>query len=252
MNLTAIREDEPLNHRPFDREGLGHPSPSVQITPGSRAARREPLGHRSSRVLRQPSDPDVWGEDYGARVPTEGWGMTRCPSQVPPTKTRLSVMQNGALIAGLVSALALVLSLLFLARQTRESARQSVLANQLAGLEAKSEIYTTVDRILYKFLEFPHLRKYFYEGIEIPEFAGVAKDGDVRDQVLTFAELFCDAIERGLDTYRSVEPAANFRSPMETYANDIVTGSPAIRYLVHVHPGWWPNLEAWIERQRTN
>ena len=169
-------------------------------------------------------------------------GTERCPTK----KTRLSAMQDGALIAGIVSAFALVLSVLFLARQTKESARQSVLANQLAGLQAKGEIYSTVDRILLQFLEFPHLRKYFYEGIEIPAAVEVGADRDVRDQVLTFAELFCDAIERGLDTYRSVEPAADFRSPMDTYARDIVEGSPAIRYLVQLHRGWWPNLEAWI------
>ena len=161
-------------------------------------------------------------------------------------------MQDGALIAGIVSAFALVLSVLFLARQTRESARQSVLANQLAGLQAKSEIYSTVDRILYQFLEFPHLRRYFYEGSELPEAAEVGTAADARDQVLAFAELFCDAIERGLDTYRSIEPAADFRSPMDTYARDIVEGSPAIRFLVNDHPGWWPNLEAWIQGQLSN
>jgi hypothetical protein len=158
-------------------------------------------------------------------------------------------MQNGALVVGVVSAVALVLSLLFLARQTKESARQSVLANQLAGLQAKSEIYTTVDRILYQFLEFPDLRKYFYEGIEIPASETGEAEAGVRDRVLTFAELFCDAIERGLDTYRSVDPAADFRSPMDAYAQDIVGGSPAIRYLVAAHPGWWPNFEAWIRMQ---
>jgi hypothetical protein len=161
-------------------------------------------------------------------------------------------MQNGALVAGVVSAFALVLSLLFLARQTRESARQSVLANQLAGLQAKSEIYSTVDRILYQFLEFPHLRKYFYEGVEIPGDNEVEAQSGVREQVLTFAELFCNAIERGLDTYRSVDPAADFRSPMDTYANDIVEGSPAIRYLVGAHPGWWPNIEAWVVTRSPN
>ena len=155
-------------------------------------------------------------------------------------------MQDGALIVGVVSAAALVVSLLFLARQTRESTRQSVLSNQLAGLQAKSEIYSTVDRILYRFLEYPQLRKYFYEGVELPQDERGEESGETRDQVLIFAELFSDAIERGLDTYRSVDPAADFRSPMDTYANDIIAGSPAIRYLVGSHPGWWPNLEAWI------
>ena len=155
-------------------------------------------------------------------------------------------MQNGALLAGIVSAAALVVSLLFLARQTRESTRQSVLANQLAGLQAKSDVYSTVDRILYQFLELPHLRKYFYEGVEVPAADLGAETSGIRDQVFIFAELFSDAIERGIDTYRSVEPAADFRTPMEVYAGDVVAGSPAIRHLVRLHPGWWPNLEAWI------
>jgi hypothetical protein len=152
-------------------------------------------------------------------------------------------MQDGAIITGLISAIALVLSLLFLARQTRESARQSHLANQIAGSQAKSEIYDAVDRILYGFLEHPELREYFYSGKELP----LEADSDhVRDRVLTFAELFADVIERGLDTYKSIDPAKDFQSPMEDYASDILATAPAIRYWVREHPGWWPNVESWI------
>jgi hypothetical protein len=156
-------------------------------------------------------------------------------------------MQDGAIITGLVSAAALVLSLLFLARQTRESARQSHLANQIAGSQAKSEIYETVDRILYGFLDYPELRKYFYEGADLPE-PSPGDDSDVRGRVLTFAELFADVIERGLDTYRSIDPAADFQSPMEEYAKDLISTAPALRYWVREHPGWWPKVELWIDR----
>lgn len=155
-------------------------------------------------------------------------------------------MENGALVAGVVSAAALVISLLFLARQTRESARQSVLANQIAGSQVKSDIFQTVDRILYRLLDFPHLRKYFYEGAELP---GADTPAD-RDQVLVTAELFADAIERGLDSYRTVEPAGDFRTPMDAYTRDLLAGSPALRFLVEERPGWWPNLEAWVSAQR--
>jgi hypothetical protein len=158
-------------------------------------------------------------------------------------------MQDGAIITGLISAAALVLSLLFLARQTRESARQSHLANQIAGSQAKSEIYETVDRILYGFLQHPELRKYFYEGAEMPE-SSSEDDPEVRGRVLTFAELFADVIERGLDTYRSIDPAADFQSPMEDYARDMISTAPALRYWLREHPGWWPNMESWIERDR--
>jgi hypothetical protein len=155
-------------------------------------------------------------------------------------------MQDGAIIAGLVSAVALVFSLLFLARQTRESTRQSLLANQIAGSQAKSDIYGTVDRIQYRFLAYPELRKYFYGGESTPAVSLDPESEAVRERVLTFAELFADVIERGLDTYRTVDPAADFRSPMEDYARDILKTSPAVGYLVREHPGWWPNVESWM------
>jgi hypothetical protein len=155
-------------------------------------------------------------------------------------------MQDGAIVTGLVSAVALVFSLLFLARQTKESARQSHLANQIAGWQAKSEIYGSVDRILYHFLEYPDLRKYFYSGAELPESSPDSESAIVRERVLTFAELFADVIERGLDSYQTVDPAADFQSPMDDYARDILATSPSVQFLVRAHPGWWPNVESWI------
>ncbi len=158
----------------------------------------------------------------------------------------LTAMQDGALLVGIVSAAALVVSLLFLARQTRESTRQSVLANQLAGIQAKGEIYSAVDRILYRLAEHPELRQYFYDGVPVPVDHGGTELARVRAQVFAIAELYADAIERGLDTYRSVEPAADFRTPMDVYARDVVEASPALRELIAAHPFWWPNLEAWL------
>ena len=154
-------------------------------------------------------------------------------------------MEVGAIIAGVVSAVALVVSLLFLARQTRESTIQTHLANQIAGSQAKSEIYGKVDRIQYHFLDHPDLRKYFYDGAKLPEASTQLEVSTLRERVLTFAELFADAIERGLDTYKSVDPASDFRSPMEFYTRDILATSPTLRRLVQDHPGWWPNVESW-------
>jgi hypothetical protein len=161
-------------------------------------------------------------------------------------------MQDGAIITGLISAVALVLSLLFLARQTRESARQSHLANQIAGSQAKSEIYVAVDRILYGFLEHPELREYFYSGKELPDTSLDANSDNIRERVLTFAELYADVIERGLDTYKSIDPAADFQTPMEDYARDMLATAPALQYWVREHPGWWPNVESWIDPVRAN
>ena len=124
------------------------------------------------------------------------------------------------------------------------------MANQIAGSQAKSEIYETVDRILYGFLDHPELRKYFYDGADLPDLSSEADPDNVRERVLTFAELFADVIERGMDTYRSIDPAADFQSPMEDYARDMLATSPALRYWVREHPGWWRNVESWIGELR--
>jgi hypothetical protein len=158
----------------------------------------------------------------------------------------LAQVQNGELVAGIVSAAALVVTLLFLARQTRESTRQSVLANQLAGVQATGEIYSTVDRILYRMLEFPELRTYFYDGVAVPDDGDTFDSRMVQSRTLVFAELFANAIERGLETYRSIDPAADFRTPMDAYTGDIIGASPTLRTLVATHRGWWPYMELWI------
>jgi hypothetical protein len=78
-------------------------------------------------------------------------------------------LEVATLIAGLLSAAALVGSLLFLARQTRHAVHQSSVANELAGARAMAQGYEIADRVIAYFVDYPELRKYFYEGVELPE-----------------------------------------------------------------------------------
>ena len=151
-------------------------------------------------------------------------------------------MEEGAIAAGVVSAAALVVSLLFLARQTRASAEQNRLANQIASSEVKADIFQSVDRILYRLLDFPSLRPFFYDDAPLP---GV-DDVELRALVLTTAELFANVIERGLDSYLNVDPASDFPNPMDAYARDVLAASPALRGLVASTPQWWPHLAEWV------
>jgi hypothetical protein len=152
-------------------------------------------------------------------------------------------MQYAVLAVGAISAVALVASLLFLARQMRASAQQSLLANQLAGIRARSRVYESIDRILYRILDYPELWDFFYGGVPVPARTTAGGGSLLRERVLTLAELFADAIENGIDVYRTVDPASSFQTPMDDYAASIVASSPAVRTIVADRPGWWPNLE---------
>ena len=136
-------------------------------------------------------------------------------------------------------------SLLFLARQTRESVHQSLVANELAGVRAKAEGLATIDRVIAYFVDYPELHKCFYEGVGVPE------DSTNRARVLAVAELMADALQsvywqydgEGVDALRSVEPALDIRSDLDDYAEFILTMSPAVRSLVRAHPRQWQHLD---------
>lgn len=147
-------------------------------------------------------------------------------------------------IAGLLSAAALTGSLLFLARQTSHSVHQFVVANELAGRRAMAQGFELWDRLIAHFLDYPELREYFYEGVELPE------DSTTRARVLTMAELLADALHSNLwllhgedvEALGSEDPALDIRADMDEYAAFILTMSPAMRSFVRAHPLQYPLL----------
>lgn len=150
-------------------------------------------------------------------------------------------MEVAALIAGLASALALVASLLFFAREARESARQTRVANEMAGLQAMTAAFEKIHNTTAFFMEYPDLRQYFDEGVEPPD-ASDGVDPHVRVRVLTLAELFSDSLETSLDAVRTIEAAGRDREDMEDYARFMLRSSPALRRAITAHPRWWPLL----------
>ena len=151
-------------------------------------------------------------------------------------------MEVATVIAGLVSAAALVGSLLFLARQTGESVHQSLVANELAGARAMAQSYEIADRVIAYFVDYPELREYFYEGVELPE------DSTKRARVLAVAELMADAAQSNywlnhskvVESLGSVDPGLDIRTNIDDWIESILTMSPAVRTLVREFPLQYP------------
>ena len=100
------------------------------------------------------------------------------------------MMELATLIAGLVTAAAVAGSVLFLARQTSQSVHQFLVANELAGARAMAQGYELWDHVIDRFIDFPELRQYFYEGVELPE-----EDPTTRARVLAMTELIGDTLQ---------------------------------------------------------
>ena len=150
-------------------------------------------------------------------------------------------MEAAALLGGVISAAALVASLLFLARQTHEAARQTRLANQIAVSQVLATFYGENNRVLAYFLEYPELRRYFYEAAELDGDA-LAIGSPTHVRVLTLAELFADLLENFLDAVGTVEPAAGYRDDLMEYATFLHGKSPILRQMLSEHPTWFPKL----------
>jgi hypothetical protein len=153
-------------------------------------------------------------------------------------------LELASLIAGVVTAAAVAGSVLFLARQTRQSVQQFLVANELAGGRAMAQGYELWDRVIERFIDYPELRKYFYEGVELPE------DSTTRARVLAMTELIGDTLQsnhwlfKGKDValLGAVDPESDIRSDWDDWTEFILTMSPAVRSFVREHPLQYPHL----------
>jgi hypothetical protein len=153
-------------------------------------------------------------------------------------------LELASLIAGLVTAAAVAGSVLFLARQTSQSVQQFLVANELAGGRALAQGYELWDRVIERFIDYPELRQYFYEGVESPQ------DSTTRARVLAMTELIGDALQSAHWLYQgkdvallgAVDPALDIRSDWDDWTQFILTMSPAMRSFVREHPLQYPHL----------
>ena len=159
------------------------------------------------------------------------------------------MMELATLIAGLVTAAAVAGSVLFLARQTSQSVHQFLVANELAGGRAMAQGYELWDRVIERFIDYPELRQYFYEGVEVPE------EPTTRARVLAMTELIGDALQstswlfQGKDValLSVVDPTVDIRSDWDDWTEFILTMSPVLRAFVRERPLQYPFLTRMLD-----
>jgi hypothetical protein len=135
-------------------------------------------------------------------------------------------------VLGLVGAVSVVISLLFVGWQTRELAKQTRLNNAIgvtSTFQGSAELMSAVHAPI---LANPLLRPYFYEGKR-------CVDGDDQQPlILTVAELMADAAEYGLMAAKQVPGATSWTN----YPKFLLAASPSLREVVAEHSDWWPEL----------
>jgi hypothetical protein len=158
-------------------------------------------------------------------------------------------LEWATLIASLLTAAAVAGSVLFLARQTSQSVEQFLVANELAGARALAQGYELWDRVIERFIDYPELRQYFYEGVESPE------DSIARARVLAMTELIGDALQSADWLYQgkdvallgSVDPASDILVDWDDWTTFILTMSPVMRSFVREHPLQYPFLTRMLD-----
>jgi hypothetical protein len=136
------------------------------------------------------------------------------------------------IIAGL-SGISVVLSLLFLARQTSELARQTKLNNRIGTLGGMSDALERLHSVQGIFTDKPGLRPYFYEGKQYPRY------GRRQGELLNIAEMIADAIDYGLIVV-DLMPGTAEHEGWRNYAIFMVESSPVLRSVLNHHLDWFP------------
>ena len=132
--------------------------------------------------------------------------------------------------------------MLFLARQTSQSVEQFLVANELAGARALAQGYELWDHVITRFIDYPELRQYFYEGVELPE------DSTARARALAMTELIGDTLQSAHWLYEgkdvallgSVDPASDILVDWDDWTQFILTMSPVLRSFVRQRPLQYP------------
>ncbi|MFE0251273.1 hypothetical protein [Streptomyces sp. NPDC059010] len=129
----------------------------------------------------------------------------------------------------------LIVSLVFLAVQTRAVSRQVKASNNLAGTKSLDHTYTGIREIHFKMLEYPGTRACIYEGRPLPT------DELGRERVLTIAEMLADVLDSGIQVTRRI-PQNESEEDWASYCRYVLDRSPTLRAVVSEHPRWWPDL----------
>jgi len=141
-------------------------------------------------------------------------------------------------VLAIIATSAVVVSVLVLAWQAREQAKQTALANDLAREEALRHAMRSIDAVLAMIVEHPRLHPFFREGATAPE-----NDPVLRGQVEDVAELMAEALQTAIRANDKV-PDGPDKDDLEAYAREVFACSPTVDALLVAHPDFWPRLTA--------
>ncbi|MFG3720543.1 hypothetical protein ACGF8D_22340 [Streptomyces massasporeus] len=139
------------------------------------------------------------------------------------------------LIFGIIASAAAVFSILFSAWQIRQLTQQTAITNGIAAASAINNSVERLHNIGTLLFQHPQLNRYFFHGADVPG------HGEEREQVLTLAHMFADALDYGL-MIKSLAPGTSEYDCWDHYVAGMFATSPAIRQVVLDHPSWWQVL----------
>jgi hypothetical protein len=144
-------------------------------------------------------------------------------------------------IASLTGILGLILTLLFMARQTRKLTEQTLTGNAIAHLDAH---YNALERFhdLNRFLlDKPNLQPYFLLGkncqVGDPEY----------NTVRLLAEMFADVFDLGLELHRRIKDDIHTECWNATVVEALK--QPVLRQVITSDAPWWPDLRLFAKQR---
>ncbi len=139
-----------------------------------------------------------------------------------------------------ISAAAIVASLVFLALEARSLKRSNELQTDALHVAAVQGSLQQLDGVVKEFLDRPWMLPHFYDGWELP------LDRAQRGQVLLMAEMIADVIEGALQASAITNHFRSNRTSWEAYAQDLLRLSPAFQQTLATHTAWYPQLRALV------
>ncbi|MFF0066546.1 hypothetical protein ACFYRC_34460 [Streptomyces sp. NPDC005279] len=138
-------------------------------------------------------------------------------------------------VSALGGLLGLIVSLMFLAKQTKAVSEQVRMGNVINGTTGIDACLNNVREIYFKMLEYPGMRAYFYDNKPCPD------QGEERERILIMTEVLADVLETGLMATRRIPETESYED-WRDYCRFILEHSPAMRSTVAEHPLWWREL----------
>ena len=141
----------------------------------------------------------------------------------------------------LIGTIAVITSVLVFAWQARELAKQSRIANQVAGAETNRELLMMFRDVHRVFIDHPGLWPQFYDQTTEPPSA----EDQVRLKIV--AEMYADSLQVALESSIRVASYRRYADAWRTYTTTAVASSEALRKVPRDHPEAWPELAALVQ-----